>query len=103
MIASIFAKRILPLILACNLGWGSMAATPEKDSPDVPSPAFQESVRPDASANTPPVNPPAKDKQQIKKGNKKKWIVIAAVAGGAVVAIALVNKRLGNEGAGIFR
>jgi|RhiMethySRZTD1v2_1073278.scaffolds.fasta_scaffold3255043_1 hypothetical protein len=54
----------------------------------------------------PPPPPPPTAHAQPQKGKKKsyrKWIVIGAVAAGAVVALVLVNKRLGNEGAGIFR
>jgi hypothetical protein len=37
-----------------------------------------------------------------KSGSKKKWIIIAAVAGGAAVGVWAINKRLSNEGKGIF-
>ncbi|MCX6599343.1 MAG: hypothetical protein NTV70_23565 [Acidobacteria bacterium] len=44
-----------------------------------------------------------KSQKTMKKGSgKTKWIVIAAVAGAAVVGVAAVNKRLGNEGKGLF-
>lgn len=44
-----------------------------------------------------------KSQKAAKKGSgKTKWIVIAAVAGAAVVGVAVVNKRLGNEGKGLF-
>ncbi len=51
--------------------------------------------------STPPV--PQAQSQKVKKKSYKKWIIIGAVAAGVVVALVLVNKRLGNEGAGIFR
>ena len=47
--------------------------------------------------------PAEKPQKAAKKGGgKTKWIVIAAVAGAAVVSVAVVNKRLGNEGKGLF-
>ena len=46
--------------------------------------------------------PPAPVQAVKKRGGKTKWIVIAAVAGGAAVGLVAVNKRLGNEGKGIF-
>lgn len=51
---------------------------------------------PDAAAQQP------KPQAQKKKSGRKKWIIIAAVAGAAVVGLVLINKRLSNEGAGIF-
>lgn len=74
-------KYALSLILAWNL----MAAPPQAAQAPAPAPAASQ---------------PA---QKIKKkGGKKKWIVVGAVAGGAVVALALVAKRFGNEGVRIF-
>lgn len=51
---------------------------------------------------------PAKDANQkpvkvVRKSNKTKWIVVAVVAGITVTALLLVDKRLANEGGGIFR
>jgi Flp pilus assembly protein TadB len=37
-----------------------------------------------------------------RSSSKKKWIMIAAVAGGAAVGVWAINKRLSNEGKGIF-
>ncbi len=47
---------------------------------------------------TPQVQPP----QQQKKSRKKLWITLAVVGAAAGVTVWAVNKRLGNEGKGIF-
>lgn len=50
-----------------------------------------------------PAPVPAPQQQTAKKkGGKKKWIIIGAVAAGVTVALIALNARLGNEGKGIF-
>ena len=72
-------KHALTLLLAWNL----MAAPPQAAQVPAPVPAASQKIK--------------------KKGGKKKWIVLGAVAGGTAIALALTAKRLGNEGVGIFR
>lgn len=49
-----------------------------------------------------PAPPPAAAQKKVRKGGKAKWIVLAAVAAGVTVGLLVLNKRLGNEGHGIF-
>ncbi len=51
----------------------------------------------------PAVDPNQKPVKVVRKSNKAKWIVVAVVAGITVTALLLVDKRLANEGGGIFR
>ena len=44
----------------------------------------------------------AEKKVVKKKGGKGKWIAIGVVAAAAVVILVAADKRLGNEGKGIF-
>ncbi len=84
-----FLKPLLALCLAATMSAQQIPAAParvEKINWQAP---------PDPSAAPKPQKPK-------KSGGKGKWIAIAAVAGGAAVAVVLVNKRLGNEGKGIF-
>ncbi len=45
---------------------------------------------------------PAKTMKVSRKSDKAKWIVIAVAAGITVTALLLVDRRLANEGDGIF-
>lgn len=49
----------------------------------------------------PPVDPP-KPVTKVKKSGKKKWIILAAVAGGVIIGLVAANQRFGNEGRPIF-
>ncbi len=50
---------------------------------------------------TPAPTAPRVAKIVRKKGGKKKWIIIAAVTGGVVVGLLVLNARLKNEGRGL--
>ena len=69
--------------------------------PSAPAPVrvekFNWQAPPDPSLTAP------KPQKAMKKGSgKTKWIVIAAAAGAAAASLVVLNKRLGNEGKGIF-
>ena len=49
-----------------------------------------------------PVPFPVEKKVVKKKGGKGKWIALGVVAAAAVVILGAGDKRLGNEGKGIF-
>ena len=69
-----------------------------------PSPESRvEKVNWQAPADSPSSVDKPKPQAPKKRGAKVKWIAIGAVAAGAVVGVALVDKRLRNEGGGIFR
>ena len=64
-------------------------------------PAGQGPVTP-ARQTTPAPPPPQQPKEKEKSSRKTTWIVVGAVAAGAVAGLVVLNRRLENEGHGIF-
>lgn len=92
-----FFKSVLALWLASAM-FAQQLPTPAP-APD-PVPVRSETFKWQAPSDQATAQ---KSQKATKKGSgKTKWIVIAAVAGAAVVGVAAVNKRLGNEGKGLF-
>jgi hypothetical protein len=74
----------------------SLAGTMFGQVPEAPPIKWQ------APAGSPETAKPGPKPPKQRRG-KGKWIAIGAVAAGAAVSVVLIDKRLGNEGAGILR
>jgi len=93
-----FTKLIAGLCIAATMwaaGPPSPVVLPAQQTPGVEKINWQ--APPDPAASK------AKPKKPKKNGGKGKWIALAAVAGAVAVTLILIDKRLNNEGAGIFR
>ena len=66
-------------------------------------PSTQQSIQQREAKQTPAGSPNQKPVKVVRKSNKAKCIVVAVGAGITVTALLLVDKRLANEGADIFR
>lgn len=89
-------KAGLALLLASAMFAQQMPVpAPAADTMPVRAEPYKWQAPPDQAAT-----PEKSQKAQKKGGGKTKWIVLAAVAGAAVVGVAVANKRLGNEGKG---
>jgi hypothetical protein len=91
-------RMTIGLLLIAALGFGQdLRVKPlsmrqlEEDAPKI----FKQNSGAPQTASATPV--------KQKKSRKGLWIGIAVAAGVAVTALVLVDKRLSNEGAGIFR